>query len=149
MPPGSAQGQDLARQRAIDSAGPRWQRGINGFNANPGEEQDPPRHGSVQGQEYPRAKDARQLQGKPHHPISGHQRDQQRAHTKGKHVKGIVVGHPPAPRIPKERGSSRVHKNKKVKPTSGAPSSPSPRMPRRQDGRQARGYMSRKGKKEV
>ena len=37
--PGLAHGRDLARQRAIDSARPRWQRGINRFDTNPEEEQ--------------------------------------------------------------------------------------------------------------
>ena len=54
----SAHGQDLARQRSIDSARPHWQRGINRFNANPEEEQDPQGTGVVKdkgtpGQEPP------------------------------------------------------------------------------------------------
>ena len=57
-PPGSAHGRDLARQRAIDSARPRWQRGIDGFIENPEEEQDTPGAGvfkdkSIPGQEPP------------------------------------------------------------------------------------------------
>ena len=44
------------------------------------------------------------------------------------------------PRSPEEWGRFRVYKNKKVKPTEGAPNSPNPKMPRRPDDRRVRGY---------
>ena len=53
-----AHGRDLARQRAIDSARPFWQRGSNGVDANPEEKQEPTDAGvfkdkSIPGQEPP------------------------------------------------------------------------------------------------
>ena len=86
----------MARQRTINSARPRWQRGINGFNANPEEEQEPPDAEVFKDKSIPGQEPLVSPRGTPTiQPTGIQETNRRRAQNQGKYGQGTSVNRPP------------------------------------------------------
>ena len=95
-PPGAAHGRDLARQRAINSARPHWQRCLDGFVEKPEEERDPPGAGAVKEKGIQGQEPSGSSRGTPTvQPAVIQEAKRQRAQTQGKYGQGVSADRPP------------------------------------------------------
>ena len=105
-PPGAAHGRDLARQRAIDSARPQWQRCLDGTGEKSGEERDPPGAGEFKDKRVAGQEPSGSPKGTPTVQPAGIQESQRRrAQSQEEGGQGVSTDRPS--KEPQEVGISK------------------------------------------